>query len=130
LLHAATWGSWGIVWYLLEHCNANKMMKDNYEQTIFSIAVYNSSSYSFKKLLKIYSFNEINELCKTICLDREIENPAKFSLEFVNTEILNALNNKKNLDEQDNNGKTILHSACICEKVPLIIELLKHGADL
>jgi len=25
---------------------------------------------------------------------------------------------------------TILHRACICEKVPFIIELLKHGADL
>ena len=130
LLHAATWGNWNIVWYLLKYCNENKMMKDNYGQTLFSKAVYNWSSVHFKKLLKIYSFNEINELCKTICLQREIDNPAKFSLEFVNTEILNALNNKKNLNEQDNDGITILHLACVSGKVSLIIELLKHGADL
>jgi len=30
LLSAATWDKWNIAWYLLEHCNANKMIKDNY----------------------------------------------------------------------------------------------------
>jgi len=129
LLYAATWGSWEIVWYLLKH-NANKMMKDNYGQTLFSKAAYNLSSTYFKKLLKIYSLDEINELCKTICLKREIDNPAKFNLEWVNTILLNALNNKKNLNEKQNGDKTVLHRACIYSKAPLIIELLKCGADL
>ena len=129
LLYATTWFSWKNVWYLLKHCNANKMMKDNYEQTIFSIAVYNSSSYSFKKLLKIYSFNEINELCKTICLPIKMDNSAEF-YRFINTIILEALNKKKDLNEKQDGGKTVLHKACIYKKIPLIIELLKHGADL
>src|SRR5258708_27858687 len=58
LLHAATWGKWDIVWYLLEHCNANKMIKDYYGQTLFSKAVYYWRSIFFKKLLKIYSLDE------------------------------------------------------------------------
>jgi len=68
LLYATREFTWDIVWYLLEHCNANKMIKDHDGQTIFSIAVYDFSSEYFKKLLKICSLNEINELCKTICL--------------------------------------------------------------
>jgi len=38
-----------------------------------------------KNLLKIYSLDEINALCKTICLQREMDNPAEFSVKFINT---------------------------------------------
>src|SRR5436190_10681651 len=99
LLYATTWFSWKNVWYLLKHCNANKIIKDHDGQTIFSIAVYDFSSTHFKKLLKICSLNEINELCKTICLPIKMDNSAEF-YRFINTIILEALNKKKDLNEK------------------------------
>ncbi len=52
-----------------------RMASDNYGRTIFSMAVYLPIG-DFGKLLKIYSLDELNMLCQTICFNREINNPA------------------------------------------------------
>src|SRR5690606_32449771 len=71
-LYAASWDKWEVVWELLE-CGADKMIKDNYGQSLFSIAVYNMFSKSFKRCLADYSIKQINDLCKTMPFRRGID---------------------------------------------------------
>lgn len=127
-LHASTWKKWDCVKYLLRKHKINKMMPDNYGQTIFSKAVYGDNFWILRQLLggDYYSQGELNTLCKNMCLNRSTNNEA----EQISTFVSDALAGKQDINSKNDNNVTALHVACSCKHIPIIIQLLERGADL
>src|SRR5205085_2783864 len=81
VFHAAAWEKWYIVLCLLNNHGADKMISDQYGQTVFSKLmhatwfskkVWPSYYEQFVKLLNIYSLDELNALCKDMRFDRNV----------------------------------------------------------
>ncbi len=124
LLHAATRYEWDVVWYLLQ-CGADKMIKDNYDQSLFLKSLCKTHMKAFEKLLLLYSHEEINALCKSMPLKRDCNNEI-----YINAHVQDVLDGKKELESKNHLGDTALALACIHSQVPIIVKLLNRGANL
>ncbi len=125
-LHAAMYGKWGVVFCLLK-CGADKNIKDNYGQSVFSKAIHEDSCQAFRMLLPLYSLKEINTECKTMTLDRGVDYDVIQTISFF---VKTVLNGKRDLESKESYGYTALHPVCLQGHIPLIVDLLKRGACL
>ena len=118
-----------VIDYLLQECwqKIDKMHTDKHGQTLLSQAVNSTTSCFFKKILSLYSWNEINSLCGKMCLGRNLNGEP---MQEVYSLITDVLEGKKELEYQNSNGYTALCLACLGKQVPFIIQLLEHGANL
>ncbi len=124
LLHAATWHKWDVVWYLLQS-GADKMIRDNYDESLLLKSLSVEYVKEFKKILFLYSYEEINALCKSVPFNRDDSN----SIVRIGYHAKSVLDGKKELESKWG-GYTALHLSCIFYRVPVIVELLNRGANL
>jgi hypothetical protein len=122
-IHAASQHKWSIVYALLQESKANKMAKDTRGQSLFSKAVH---SDQLDWIIPFYTYQEINALCKTMPLCRNVN----FTLlQSVEESTKSALQGKLPLETLVS-YKTVLHECIDKEHVPYIVQLLKQGASL
>lgn len=109
-----------VLWYLLEKCKANKMVKSNDEQTLFSKALCHWIRYDlFNKLLTFYSLEEINQECQLL---KSIKN--------WNYELGLPSRSMSEYEIWSTPPHTPLHMAILGNDTPFIIQLIEKGADL
>lgn len=129
LLCAAYKGKWNIIHYLLQR-KANKTIRDNYGQSLFSKMVYciHNTYHNFHQSLAFYPFDEITQECNTIPLpqdnlDHKEINPLTPDTHDVLAGI-NSINSKRD------DSCTALHDTFLHTQIPIIIKLLNRGACL
>jgi len=128
-LHVANYHRWSVVWCLLRRFkDAQIMLPDKYGQTLFSKAVYccNFLPDQFKRIIMLYSSDQINSLSKAICFNTSPyqDTPADIKL------ITDVLMGKIDVYSQDYQGMTALCYTCIFDYIPCSIKLVECGALL
>src|SRR5581483_1958515 len=123
-------GNTNIANYLLEKCNADKMIQNNYGQTLFSKAVAYWDDYALEFLFETYSDDEINVLCRSIKLDNKWRYEDSDS--SVNSFVVEVLEGKRDINSKQDNvfSNTAFHYAYMHGHVPFAIQLLERGANL
>src|SRR5581483_8409460 len=125
LVHASSWGAWQAANILLKEYKADKSIKDNYGQSLFSKSFYTSMPHTFENILQNYSAEEINAECKTLELYRNTEYHVFPQVHCLLTDMLE----DKKINAV-NGPETALLFACTHNYFPYIVQLLQQNKRL
>jgi len=124
LLHAARYDQWSNVSYLLKQ-GANKSLRNNNNQSLFSISLYNNYWPGFDQILNHYTPTEIQQEVTALLV---IDTQRHKSIPLF---ILQVLNHEIDINTMHQTLKTTaLHIAIDRWYIPQIVQLLELNASL